>query len=101
MLQFHIGILFPDFGRDLTPQAGRFEHVGLVHGCYFLLANFRQPKGQLHDALDFVIVVFERINGTFAAIFDIAAFRPAEIQASGQFTHDHDIHTSQFLCLEG
>jgi len=57
-----------------------------------MLAAPSQFERQIHHAADFVIVIFQGIDGALAAILDIAALRPAEIQAAGQFADDQNIY---------
>ena len=69
--------------RDLSPEAGRLEYVGLIHGAYFFLAPFGKLESQFHHPPDFIIIILKCIHGPFAAILNIPALWKAEVEATG------------------
>ena len=53
----------PILRGDLPPQPRRFQHVGLIDRGNFLAPRRGELKRQLDDALHFVVVIFQRVDG--------------------------------------
>ena len=90
-----------DFGYDLLPQHACPHDVVLLGGMDLVAALARQIEGNLGDALDFVRGVNLRIDGAAFAIFERHDFlRLAEINATRQLAHDHDVEAFDEFALQ-
>ena len=89
MAELHIRILFGNADDGLSPQAGGFQHVGLVHAAQLVAALLSHFKSHTGNALDFRHRIFFRIKSGGLAVF-FAASPLSEVNAAGQLTnHQH------------
>src|SRR5262249_27192149 len=90
--ELDIRVVGRDAARDLAPQDARFHDIGLVDLTQATLALSRQLEPGADDALDLGLAVDLRVDAATAAVGHcLDAARLAEINAAGQFAHDHQI----------
>ena len=83
------------------PQDARLHHIALLGGGHFVLALAGKFKSHTADALDLVSVIDLRINAALLAIAQINDLLGlTEINAAGQFAHDHDVEIFNDLALQ-
>ena len=90
-----------DPGDFLAPEDARFHDVGLLHGAELVAALAGQIEGGARDATDFgggVALGVHSDAPAFVVVGDAARF--AEIDAGGQFSHDHDVQTRDHVPLQ-
>ena len=102
MFQRHVLVFARMHGRhDLVPEHARLHDVALFHRRHLVAALARQIEGDAADALDFIGVVNLRIDGALLAVAEIGdGLRLAEINAAGEFPHDHDVEAFDRLALQ-
>ena len=102
MTQLHVGVVgLHDAAGHLPPQLGAFEHVGLVHRADPAVALAGDVAGHTHDTLDLALPVDQGVEALALAIVQGAdATRLTEIDAAGEFTHDHDVQPRHHLGLQ-
>ena len=100
MLELHVGKFPAHLDRDLAPEAGGLEDVGLVDGRHELAAAAGEGEGEADDAADFVLGVDEGVHGALA----LGRLRPAlglaEVEAAGELADDEEVHAGHALGLE-
>ena len=95
MLQFHLRIFRRQSGGNLPPQAGTFQHIGLVDGGQLFAAALGQLKAHPQSPLNFPLAVAHRIHAAPALRRFVAAFGLGVVEAAGQFPHHDHIHAGQ------
>ena len=87
--------------HHLVPEHARLHDVALFHRGHLVAALARQVEGDAGDALDLVGVVDLGIDGALLAVAEIGdGLRLAEIDAAGEFAHDHDVEAFDHLALQ-
>ncbi len=89
MVQRHVRILRrPQTGHRLPPQAGRREHVGLVHARHAAFALARGFESQSGNALD----LGDRVGHLVARALAVRrGFMRAEVDSADEFAHDEHV----------
>ena len=88
-------------GDDLAPEHAGLHHIVLLGRGHLVAALAREIEGDAADALDFVGVVDLGVDAALLAVAeidDLLGF--AEIDAAGQFAHDHDVEALDDFALE-
>ena len=86
----HFGVVGGHFGDYLAPQAGGFEHVGLVHAHEVLAAGHGGVEGHLGDAADLHFGIAFHVVG-FGAVLAFAPAVFAEVDAAGVVEIKHKL----------
>ncbi len=87
--------------RDLAPQPAQFHDVGLVDLADPAVALSRQIEGGADDAFDLGLGIDFGVDPAPAAVRQcLDPARLAEIDAAGQFPHDHQIEAGNDLTLQ-
>jgi hypothetical protein len=86
--------------RDLSPEARRLEHVGLVDRGDELATRGGQAHRETDDAADLLVVVLKRIDGACALADLLAEARLSEVQPSRQLAHEENVDPFHALGLE-
>ena len=83
------------------PEHAGFHHVALLGGADPPPAPTRELEGDPGDALDLVGVVDLRVDRPLLSVAKVDdLLRLAEVNAAGQFAHDHDIEPVDNLALQ-
>ena len=101
MLQLHVGILCANFGDHLAPEAAGGKDVRLINGCESLAALARKFKGDHGNAANLIFVIRERVYRLSASRRHLFSGWFAEVEAASEFSHHHQVHTSEALRLQG
>src|SRR5258708_8633431 len=97
MLELHVGEFVGDHScGDPPPQAGRLQHVRLVHRCKASTPRTRQLGAHAYDALDLLRFVYAEIRRALAVTGLHQRFLP-EVDATRQFANDEEIDSLQSL----
>ena len=88
VVHFHFGVLGGQGAHLLAPEAGGFEHVGLIDQREVLAAANGGLESQVRDAADFVAAVHAVVVGPFAVG---GAALVAEVQATGELAVDNQV----------
>src|ERR1035437_6983807 len=91
VLAGHIGVFELDLVDNGPPQPARRQDVGLVHAGQLLPPAAGEIERQLHDALDLVLGVGERIDDLAPGCGFALLRRLAEVEPAGQLAHDHHV----------
>ena len=85
---------------DFAPQDAAFHDVGFFHGADFVAAAAGEFKSGAGDTLDLAFGVALRVDAdAFVAFLEDAA-RFAEIDAGGEFAHDHDVEARDHVFFQ-
>ena len=100
--EFDVRILLgPQAGHLLAPQQRRFQDIGLVDGAHPAVSLAGEFEGHATDAQDLTGRVDEGVDtAAFAAAGILDAARLPEVDAAGQFAHDHDVEARDDFGLE-
>ena len=102
MGEFHVRILLgPQEGHLLAPQQCRLQDIGFVDGAHPAVALAGEFEGDASDAQDLMSRVDEGVDpAALAAAGILYAARLTEVDAAGQFAHDHDVEARDDIGLE-
>ena len=101
MLQFDFRISGGRFHHYLAPEHGRFQHILLVHRAKPFTPLHGDPESRVGDTADLRLRVAQRVDPhAFARLCSTDAPGLGEIDAAGQFAHDHDIQSADQFRFE-
>ena len=101
MAQLDIGVIrVMHFLHDLAPENARLHDIGLFHGTDLVAPLARQLERGTCHTVDLALGVALRVDADALVAFGENAARLAEIDAAGQFPHDHDVETGHHIPLE-
>ena len=92
ILVLHVGILLRQPVHDGAPQAGGFQHIGLVHTGHLLAAEAGQLKGPAADALNLLLGIGHPVDALHAPVRGVVPLPLAEVDAAGQLPHHHQVN---------
>ena len=104
VVELHVAVtlLVADARHHLAPQLGGFQHVGLVHRGHPAPPAAGGVEGHPGDAFDLRSGVDQGVDAPFAAVgLGGDALGVPEVDAAGQFAHDHEVRPLHHLGLEG
>ena len=87
--------------HNFAPQNARLHDIGLLHGADFVVAATCKLKGRAGNAVNFGFCIALRVDtDTLIALFKDAPWL-SEIDAAGQFAHDHDVEPRNDVLFQG
>ena len=86
----YLRVILCHFFHDLSPQSGRIQYIRLIYAADLFISLHCDIKSSLCDPADLIFIICKRIGSSSYPVY-FFCLSCAEVQSSGQFSHDQHI----------